>query len=103
MLFQQHDRWLEELLEYTNREEAVTCRDGYLTLTAIAQEIATACADARVHDHKQKASWESMAADLFDTLDWIGPGLLALVDCQWPSGSPRFWPGEVPTPLRVIG
>lgn len=80
MLFQQHDRWLEELLEYTNREEAVTCRDGYLTLTAIAQEIATACADARVHDHKQKASWESMAADLFDTLDWIGPGLLALVD-----------------------
>ncbi|WP_249025707.1 transposase [Mycobacterium intermedium] len=25
------------------------------------------------------------------------------VACQWPSGSPRFWPGEVPAPERVIG
>jgi hypothetical protein len=79
-MFEQHERWLEELLEYTNRNEAVTCRAGYLPLTAITQEIAAACADARKHDNQQKASWESMAADLSDTLDWIGPDLLALVD-----------------------
>jgi hypothetical protein len=79
-MFEQHDRWLEELLEYTNQKEAVTCRSDYMPLTAIAQEITTACADARVHDHMQIDSWESMAADLSDSLDWIGPNLLALVD-----------------------
>jgi hypothetical protein len=79
-MFEQHDRWLEELLEYTNRKEAVTCRAGYVPLTAITQEITTACADARVHDHMQVDSWASMAADLSDSLDWIGPNLLALVD-----------------------
>jgi hypothetical protein len=79
-MFEQHERWLEELLEYTNRKEAVTCRSGYMPLTAIAQEIAVACADIREHTGQQAASWESMAADLSDSLDWIGPGLLALVD-----------------------
>ena len=58
-MFEQHDRWLEELREYTNREEAVTCRSGYMPLTAIAQEITAACADARVRDHMQIDSWES--------------------------------------------
>jgi hypothetical protein len=79
-MFEQHERWLEELLEYTNREEATTCRSGYMPLTAIAQEIATACADARDHGRLHIPSWESMAADLSDSLDWIGPGLLTLVD-----------------------
>jgi hypothetical protein len=79
-MFEQHDRWLEELLEYTDRKEAVTCRSGYMPLTAITQEITTACADAREHGRLQIASWQSMADDLSDTLDWIGPDLLALVD-----------------------
>jgi hypothetical protein len=79
-LFEQHDRWLEELLEYTNRKEAVTCSSGYMPLTAITQEIATACADSRQHSGQQIASWQSMADDLFDSLGWIGPDLLALVD-----------------------
>lgn len=79
-MFEQHVRWLEELEEYTNRTEAVTCRAGYMPLTAIAQEITAACADARVHDHMQIDSWESSGADLFDSLQWIGPELLALVD-----------------------
>jgi hypothetical protein len=79
-LFEQHDRWLEELLEYTNRKEAVTCNSGYMPLTAITQEIATACADIRPHSGQQIASWQSMADDLIDTLGWIGPDLLALVD-----------------------
>jgi hypothetical protein len=45
-MFEQHARWLEELQEYTGRKEAVTCRAGYMPLTAIAQEIATMRADA---------------------------------------------------------
>lgn len=80
MLFEQHERWLEELLEYTNRKEAVTCQSGYMPLTAITREIAAACADIRQHTSQQAGSWESMAADLADCLDWVGPGLLALVD-----------------------
>jgi hypothetical protein len=79
-LCEQHDRWLEELLEYTSRKEAVTCSSGYMPLTAITQEIVTACADSRPHSGQQIASWQSMAGDLSDTLDWIGPDLLALVD-----------------------
>lgn len=30
-MFEQHVRWLEELEEYTNRTEAVTCRASYST------------------------------------------------------------------------
>lgn len=80
MLFEQQERWLEELREYINREGAVTCRSGHMPLTAITQEVAAAGADARTHDHMQIDSWASMAADLADSLDWIGPGLRALVD-----------------------
>ena len=79
-MFEQHDRWLEELLEYTNRKESVTCTSGCMPLPAIAQEIATACADNRQHDGKHKSNWQSMASDLSDSLDWIGPELRALVD-----------------------
>jgi hypothetical protein len=46
-MFEQQERWLEELREYTDRKEAVTCRSGYMPLTAITQEIADACADTR--------------------------------------------------------
>ena len=78
-MFEQRDRWLKELLEYTNRKETVTCTSGHMPLTAIAQEIANACADARVHDHQQKYDWQSMASDLAQTLAWVGPELHALV------------------------
>lgn len=81
-MFERHDRWLEELLEYTNREGAVTCSSGYMPLTAITQEIATACADSRQHGGQQIASWQSIADDLFDSLGWIGPDLLALADAS---------------------
>jgi hypothetical protein len=79
-MFEQHERWLEELCEYTNREGAASCYSGYMPLTAIMQEIAAACADIREHTSQQSASWESMATDLSDCLDGIGPGLMALVD-----------------------
>jgi hypothetical protein len=79
-MFEQHERWLEELREYTNRDERFTCGSGHMPLTAITQEITTACADTRPHDHMQIDSWASMAGDLSDSLDWIGPDLRALVD-----------------------
>jgi hypothetical protein len=53
MLFEQHEGWLEELREYTNRDGAVTFCSGHMPLTAIAQEIAAACADAREHTGQQ--------------------------------------------------
>lgn len=79
-MFEQNQRWLEELIEYTGRKEAVTCRSGHMPLTAIAQEIAAAAADARPHGRLHIPNWESMATDLADTLDWVGPELLALID-----------------------
>ncbi|HYO01707.1 MAG TPA: hypothetical protein VET27_07380, partial [Mycobacterium sp.] len=53
-----------------------------MPLTAITQEIATACADSRQHGGQPIASWQSMADDLFDSLGWIGPDLLALADAS---------------------
>lgn len=79
-LFEQHARWLEELREYIDRKEPVTCRAGYMPLTAITLEIMAAGADPRPHDGVYIDSWTSMAADLADSLQWMGPELLALVD-----------------------
>lgn len=78
-LFEQHARWLEELREYIDRKEPVSCRAGYMSLTAITLEIAEAAIDPRPHDGVYVDSWTSMAADLDDSLQWIGPELLALV------------------------
>ena len=79
-MFEQRDRWLEELIEYTRREESITCTSGHMPLIAILQEIADACADPQPHDRSQFYDWQSRSADLTDTLDWIGPQLSALVD-----------------------
>ncbi|WP_458686364.1 hypothetical protein [Nocardia tengchongensis] len=78
-MFKQHDRWLEELVQYTNRKQSITCTAGRMPLTAIVEEIANACADARKHDGQQVRDWQSMASDLSDALDWIGPELHELV------------------------
>lgn len=79
-MFQQRARWLEELGEYVDRKEAVTCDAGYMSLTAIAVEIAAASADPRPHDTVFVDSWTSMASDLADSLQWLGPELLAVVN-----------------------
>jgi hypothetical protein len=79
-LFEQHARWLEELREYIDRKEPVTCSAGYMPLTAITLEITAAGADPRPHDGVYIDSWTSMAGDLADSLQWIGHELLALVD-----------------------
>lgn len=79
-LFEQHARWLEELREYVDRKEPVTCGAGYVSLPAVTVEIAAAAADPRPHDNVYVDSWTSMAADLDDSLQWIGPEFLAVVD-----------------------
>ncbi|MFI1916803.1 hypothetical protein [Nocardia sp. NPDC020380] len=79
-MFDQHDRWLEELMLYTGRKELITCTAGRMPLTAIVAEIAEACSDPRVHDRQRSYDWQSMASDLEAALEWIGPELSALVD-----------------------
>jgi hypothetical protein len=83
-VFEQHDRWLEELREHTGRKELVTCATGHMPVAAIAAEIADGCADTRPHDGRNVPDWQSLAADLTDALAWIGPELHALVagPCQ---------------------
>ncbi|MBF6072575.1 hypothetical protein IU436_26885 [Nocardia farcinica] len=44
-MFEQRDRWLEELDEYTGRKETITCTAGRMPLTAIVDEISNACDD----------------------------------------------------------
>ncbi|TDZ77375.1 hypothetical protein DE4585_04769 [Mycobacteroides salmoniphilum] len=79
-MFEQHERWLEELREHTGRKELIACRSDHMPLTAIAAELTNACGDPQMHDKKKIRDWESLEADLADTLDWIGPELSALVD-----------------------
>lgn len=78
-MFEQHDRWLEELRYHTGRDGLVTCKSGHMPLTAIVAEIADACADPRPHDKQNRRDWLSLAADLADALAWIGPEASVLV------------------------
>ncbi|WP_280297085.1 hypothetical protein [Nocardia abscessus] len=78
-MFEQRDRWLEELDEYTGRKDSITCTAGRMPLTAIVDEIANACADAREHTGQQIRDWQSMASDLSEAVDWVGPKLDSLV------------------------
>ena len=81
-MFEQRERWLEELRAYTDEKDSVTSTSGRMPWDAIVQEINAACADARTHGRQQIRDWQSMAADLADSLDWIGPELRALVDTR---------------------
>ena len=79
-MFEQHERWLEELSAYTDEIQAVTSASGRMPWDAIVQEIGAACVDARRHGRQQIRDWQSRAADLTHTLDWLGPELLASVE-----------------------
>lgn len=79
-LFEQRDRWLEELREYVNRKELIICEAGYMPLPAIAEEITEAAADPRPHTRQQRYDWNSRARDLDDTREWLGPQLRAHVE-----------------------
>ncbi|WP_083954730.1 MULTISPECIES: hypothetical protein [unclassified Rhodococcus (in: high G+C Gram-positive bacteria)] len=79
-IFQQRDRWLEELREYVRSDTQIICEAGYMSLPAITEEILQAAHDPRPHDGQQKNDWESRALDLEDALTWLGPELDALVN-----------------------
>lgn len=78
-IFDQRERWLEELREYVREDASVICEAGYMSLPAIADEIAEAALDPQPHDGQQKNDWISRAGDLDDSLSWTGPELAALV------------------------
>lgn len=79
-MFQQRERWLEELREYVGRKELSICGAGYMSLPAITVEISEAAADPRPHASQQRYDWKSRARDLDDARAWLGPQLSAQVD-----------------------
>lgn len=74
-MFEQHERWLEELKAHLDRAESVTSRSGYLHLVAIVSEIVDADADERKQTSVHIPNWESLAVDLRDTHTYLGPEL----------------------------
>lgn len=78
-MFEQRERWLEELRACTDEKESLTSTSGRMPWDAIVREIDAACSDARPHGRQQIRDWQSRVTDLTDSLDWIGPELLALV------------------------
>lgn len=78
-IFDQRERWLEELRKYVREDASVICEAGYMSLPAITDEIAEAALDPQPHGGQQKNDWISRARDLDDSLSWTGPELAALV------------------------
>ncbi|SER89711.1 hypothetical protein SAMN04488583_0089 [Mycobacterium sp. 88mf] len=62
------------------RKELIICGAGYMSLSAITDEIAEAAADPRRHTNQQRYDWKSRARDLDDARAWLGPQLNAQVD-----------------------
>ncbi|MGV0596777.1 hypothetical protein [Mycolicibacterium porcinum] len=79
-MFEQHNRWLEELREHIDQKQLVTCKSGHMPLSAIVAEIAEASSDPQPHDGRNKRDWRSLAVDLADARSWIGPEFNQLVD-----------------------
>lgn len=79
-IFDQRERWLEELRKYVREDASVICEAGYMSLPAITDEIAEAALDPQPHDGQQKNDWVSRARDLDDSLSWTGPELAVLAD-----------------------
>jgi hypothetical protein len=77
-LFEQRERWLEELSAHVGREEAVAGSSGRMNLVAIAAEIVNADADERTQKRIHVPNWESMARDLQDTTEYLGPEAYSL-------------------------
>lgn len=62
------------------RDELIICGAGYMSLSAITDEIAEAAADPRQHTNQQRYDWKSRARDLDDARSWLGPELRARVE-----------------------
>ena len=78
-MFEQRDRWLEELSAHVGREESVVGSSGRMNLVAIAAEIVNADADERRQQRIHVPNWESMAVDLRDTTEYLGLEALSVV------------------------
>ncbi|GAA0997310.1 hypothetical protein GCM10009551_064690 [Nocardiopsis tropica] len=78
-IFDQRERWIEELREYVLNNAAVICQAGVMALPAITEEIEEAALDPQPHNGMQKNDWTSRARDLEDSLKWVGPELASLV------------------------
>ena len=79
-MFEQHERWLEELRSHVDRDEHVACSSGHMSLVAIALEIVNADADERRQEKIHIPNWVSMARDLQDTLNYLGPEATNVVE-----------------------
>ena len=86
-VFEQHERWLEELRQHVDKNEAVTSGSGRMNLVAIAAEVVDDDADERKQTRIHVPNWQSLASDLNDTLQYlgtetstqVGPAVTALV------------------------
>jgi hypothetical protein len=79
-VFEQHERWLEELRSHVDRNEAIVESSGHMNLVAIAAEIVNADADERKLQKIHIPNWVSMAKDLQDTLNYLGPETSRIVE-----------------------
>lgn len=61
-------------------KELIICGAGYMSLSAITDEITEAAADQRRHTNQQRYDWQSRARDLDDARAWLGPQLKVEVD-----------------------
>ena len=77
-MFEQRERWLEELSAHVGREEVVAGSSGRMNLVAIAAELVNADADERRQKRIHVPNWESMARDLQDTTEYLGPEAYSL-------------------------
>jgi hypothetical protein len=75
MIFEQRDRWLEEMREQLQRKESVTSHLGYMDLVSIASEIVNAASDERKQTSLHIPNWKSLREDLADSLSYFGPEL----------------------------
>ncbi len=58
-MFEQRERWLEELRAYTDEKDSVTSTSGRMPWDAIVREIDAACSDARPHGRQHIRDWHS--------------------------------------------
>lgn len=75
-MFEMHARWLEELRSHVTADGSITHTTGYMTLVAITSEICDLCADPDTHNYW---TWDSIATDLDDVRDYLGPDTTGVV------------------------
>lgn len=80
MLFKRYDRWIEELNEVVSSKRTPLASSREMDLVAISTEILEACRDRRDLERFGFPIWESMASDLENTLNNLGPETQKLIN-----------------------